>query len=107
MIKSEKLSKFKQIRHGFFDKKGGKSKGIYESLNCGKGSLDNKNNVNKNLRIACNKITRSYKKLILLNQVHSNKFYYLKETGPINKKKNCSRCTDNKTKENYNWCFNS
>ena len=29
---------------------------------------------------------RSYKKLILLHQVHSNKFYYLKETGPINKK---------------------
>ena len=45
MIKSEKLSKFKQIRHGFFDRKGGKSEGIYESLNCGKGSLDNKNNV--------------------------------------------------------------
>ena len=87
MIKSEKLSKFKQIRHGFFDRKGGKSKGIYESLNCGKGSLDNKNNVNKNLRISCNKIARSYKKLILLHQVHSNKFYYLKETGPINKKK--------------------
>ena len=87
MIKSEKLSKFKQIRHGFFNRKGGKSKGIYESLNCGKGSLDNKNNVNKNLRIACNKIARSYKKLILLHQVHSNKFYYLKETGPINKKK--------------------
>ena len=87
MIKSEKLSKFKQIRHGFFNRKGGKSKGIYESLNCGKGSRDNKNNVNKNLRIACNKIARSYKKLILLHQVHSNKFYYLKETGLINKKK--------------------
>ena len=42
MIKSKKLSKFKQINHGFFDKKGGKSTGIYKSLNCGIGSSDSK-----------------------------------------------------------------
>ena len=31
MIKSKKLSKFKEISHGFFDRKGGSSKGIYKS----------------------------------------------------------------------------
>ena len=36
---------FKNITHGFFSKKGGVSKGIYNSLNCGKSSLDLENNV--------------------------------------------------------------
>ena len=78
MIKSKKLSECKAIVHGFFNRKGGVSKGIYESLNCGIGSSDNKNNVKKNLRIACKKISPSYKKLFLLNQIHSNKFHFLK-----------------------------
>ena len=64
MIKSKKLSKFQQINHGFFDKKGGKSTGIYKSLNCGIGSSDSKKNVLYNLNIVCKivynqKITRS------------------------------------------------
>ena len=32
MIKSKKLSKIKTIKHGFFNKTGGKSKKIYKSL---------------------------------------------------------------------------
>ena len=76
MYYSKKLSKYSSISHCFLNRNGGYSKGIYKSLNCGKGSLDNKNNVNKNLRIACKKINSSYKKLILLNQIHSNKFYF-------------------------------
>ena len=77
MIKSKKLSKFKEIKHGFFNKKGGKSKGIYKSLNCGIGSSDSKRNVRNNLNIICKKINCSYRKLILLNQIHSNKFYFI------------------------------
>ena len=76
MYYSYKLSKYNSISHCFLSRKGGNSKGIYKSLNCGKGSLDNKYNVNKNLRIACKKISSSYKKLILLNQIHSSKFYF-------------------------------
>jgi Uncharacterized conserved protein len=41
------LSKFKNISHGFFGRKGGFSKGIYKSLNCGAGSLDEKNMLKK------------------------------------------------------------
>ena len=33
----------------FFNKKNGFSKGIYKSLNCGKGSFDSKKNIKKNL----------------------------------------------------------
>ena len=58
MIVSKKLSKFKEISHGFFNNKGGCSTGIYKSLNCGLGSKDNKTKVIKNLRIVKNKIKK-------------------------------------------------
>ena len=87
MIKSKKLSKFQEIKHGFFNKEGGKSKGIYKSLNCGIGSSDTKKNVRNNLKIVCKKINCSSKKLILLNQIHSNKFYFIDKNFKFNKKK--------------------
>ncbi len=89
MIKSKKLSKYKTVRHGFFDRKGGKSKGIYKSLNCGMGSSDNKKNIKQNLRIVCQKLSLHYKKIFLLNQIHSNKFHFLNK----NYKKNNIKLT--------------
>ena len=77
MIKSKILNQFKNIEHGFFDRKGGISRGIYKSLNCGSGSFDKKINIKKNLNIVLNKIKYKKKNLILLNQMHSDKFYYL------------------------------
>ena len=79
MIKSKILNQFKNIEHGFFDRKGGISRGIYKSLNCEPGSFDKKINIKKNLNIVLNKIKYKKKNLILLNQMHSNKFYYLKK----------------------------
>ncbi len=76
MIKSKKIQKFKNIKHGFFNNIGGVSSGIYKSLNCGIGSHDNKKNVIKNLKIVSNKIG-SKKKIILLHQLHSNKIYFV------------------------------
>ena len=87
MIKSKKLSKFQDIKHGFFNKKGGKSVGIFKSLNCGIGSSDIKKNVRNNLKIVCKKINCSSKKLILLNQIHSNKFYFISKNFEFNKKR--------------------
>jgi len=87
LIKSRKLSKYKKINHGFFNKKGGQSKGIYKSLNCGIGSSDNKKNIKKNLRFVCKKINPTYKKLVLLNQIHSNKFHFLNKNYKNYKKK--------------------
>ena len=81
MFYSKKLLKQKNIRHCFFNRKGGKSKGIYKSLNCGKGSLDKKNYVNTNLIIASKKISKSSNKLVLLNQVHSNKYFFIKDNN--------------------------
>jgi YfiH family protein len=83
VIRSKKLSKFKSIKHAFFNKLGGKSTGIFKSLNCGSGSSDKKN-VLENLKIVCNKIRTRPKKIFLLNQVHSNKFHYINKNSKFN-----------------------
>ncbi len=77
MIKSKKLLKIKNIKHGFFNKNGGKSKKIYKSLNCGPGSKDNPSNVKKNLKIALKKISKIAKNIFLLHQIHGSKFVYI------------------------------
>jgi YfiH family protein len=87
LIKSKKLSKFREIEHSFFNRLGGKSIGIYKSLNCGPGSLDNKKNILKNLDLVQKKIKFGLNKIVLLNQVHSNKFYYIDKTSKLNHKK--------------------
>ena len=79
MIKSKKLSKIKKLKHGFFNSKGGISKNIYKSLNCGPGSKDKSSNVRKNLELVRKKIKYSAKDIFLLNQIHSNKFIYIDE----------------------------
>ena len=79
MIKSKKLSKIKNLKHGFFNRIGGKSKKIYNSLNCGPGSKDNYSSVKKNLQIVKKKISRNAKNIFLLHQIHSNKFVYINQ----------------------------
>ena len=86
MFRSKKLLKYKTISHYFFDRKGGYSKGIFKSLNCGIRSTDNKSNVKKNLKVVSNKISSSHKDLVLLNQVHSNKFHFLNKNFKSYKK---------------------
>ena len=87
MITSKKLSKQKKISHGFFNRNGGSSNGIYKSLNCGPGSNDKKNLIKQNLKIAKNKISRKSKNIFLLNQIHSNKFIFIGKNFRFNKKR--------------------
>ncbi len=87
MIFSKKLKKFNNIKHGFFSRKGGVSTGIYKSLNCGIGSYDKKKNILKNLKIVSKKIGCSQKKLVLLNQKHSNKFSFIRANYKFDKKR--------------------
>ena len=87
MISSKKLKQFKGIKHGFFNRNGGKSSGLYKSLNCGIGSLDKKKNVLKNLKIVSKKIGCSKKKLILMHQMHSNKFNFIDKKYKFSGKK--------------------
>ena len=50
-------------------------------------SSDNKINILKNLEIVRNKIKTKSKQIVLLNQVHSNKFYYIGKNSKINNNK--------------------
>ena len=77
MITSKILLKQKKISHGFFNSKGGKSIGIYSSLNCGPGSNDKKRNIKLNLKIVKNRISKKSKKIFLMHQTHSNKTIFL------------------------------
>ena len=86
MFYSNNLKKLKKIKHCFFSKRNGFSKGIYKSLNCGKGSNDNKIDVDKNLSFVAKKMGVKKNKLILMHQTHSNKVVEVKRNNY--KKKN-------------------
>jgi len=73
MFYSENLKKNNNIEHCFFSRKNGVSKGVYESLNCGIGSNDDKLNVQKNLDVVSKKFNIETKQLVLMHQTHSNK----------------------------------
>ena len=86
MITSKKLNKLNGISHGFFNRCGGKSKGIYKSLNCGPGSNDKRINIYENLKIVKSKINNDCKNIVLLNQIHSNKFIFINKNYKKKKK---------------------
>ena len=73
MFYSKKLRRIKEVKHCFFSRKNGFSKGIYKGLNCGRGSKDSKKNINKNLDFVSKKIKVSKDKLVLMYQTHSNR----------------------------------
>jgi len=86
LIKSKLINKYRGISHGFFNMFGGYSVGIYKSLNCGVGSNDKKINISKNLKKVCKKISCSKNKLVLLNQIHSNKVISINKIPKIKPK---------------------
>ena len=81
MFYSNNLKKLKKIKHCFFSKRNGFSKGIYKSLNCGKGSNDSKIDVDKNLSFVAKKMGVKKNKLILMHQTHSNKVVEVKRNN--------------------------
>ena len=81
MFYSKRLKKFNHIKHCFFSRKKGFSKGLYKGLNCGRGSKDNKKNISKNLRYVSKKMMIDKKKLILMYQTHSNKVVEIKKNN--------------------------
>jgi YfiH family protein len=78
MFYSKKLKRFKEIKHCFFSKKNGYSKGIYKSLNCGHGSKDNIKNIQKNLKLVAKKMSVNSENLVLMHQTHSNNVIEIK-----------------------------
>jgi YfiH family protein len=58
------------VEHGFFGRRGGVSSGVYESLNCGPGSSDDRERVLENRRRATAALSPDAR-LVTLYQVHS------------------------------------
>jgi YfiH family protein len=73
MFFSKRLKNISNLKHCFFSRKNGVSKGIYNSLNCGINSKDNKENVIQNINIVSKKLNCEKKPIIALNQNHGNK----------------------------------
>lgn len=60
------------VRHGFFTRRGGASSGIYEGLNCGPGSQDQRETVSMNRARAAAALDLEPAWLLSVNQVHSS-----------------------------------
>jgi hypothetical protein len=67
------------IRHAFFTRRGGVSKGIYTSLNCGLGSGDDQGAVRDNRARAMAAIDLPVEALFTNHQVHSNTVFVIED----------------------------
>ncbi|MDX1736785.1 MAG: peptidoglycan editing factor PgeF [Alphaproteobacteria bacterium] len=65
------------IKHGFFTRRGGVSQGIYQGLNCGSGSSDNKDHIEENRKKVAQALGKEANHLLSLYQIHSNEVYIL------------------------------
>lgn len=70
MIEANNLSRIPEIRHGFFTRIGGFSKGIYWALNCGFGSSDDPEHVARNREIVTTSLGLVPEELVTVNQCH-------------------------------------
>ncbi|MEQ8267272.1 MAG: peptidoglycan editing factor PgeF [Parvibaculum sp.] len=71
MLKAKPLDVLSHVRHGFFTRQGGASKGVYASLNCGYGSDDDKACVSENRKRVAEKLSVEPEKLLTVHQIHS------------------------------------
>lgn len=71
-----KITEFEQsglVKHCFTTKRGGVSRGIYESMNLRVNSEDLRKNIFRNFEIICREIGTEPERLVLSNQVHQDK----------------------------------
>lgn len=71
IVRSSVLSALPGIRHGWFTREGGVSGGLYQSLNTGYGSKDDRANVTENRGRIADALQVRRDRLVTLYQVHS------------------------------------
>lgn len=71
MLTAKPLDILTHVRHGFFTREGGVSKGIYATLNCGYGSNDDPGAVRENRARAAQGLSVEPEKLLTVYQIHS------------------------------------
>lgn len=82
LVTCPKFKEFSSIRHGFFTRKGGVSKGIFEGLNVGYGSHDDLELVSQNRQLAMQAFQTTEERLCTLYQVHSSKAMAVTQPWP-------------------------
>jgi len=82
MITLDLLNHSSGIRHAFFTRQGGVSRGSFESLNCGFGSGDASGTVARNRAIAMERLGFSPDRLVTCYQVHSNSVITVEKPWP-------------------------
>lgn len=70
-LQSPLLATVPGVRHGFFSRRGGVSKGLYEGLNVGRGSNDDADDVQENRRRVADWFGRAPDALNTCYQIHS------------------------------------
>ena len=76
----------RNIKHCFFSRKNGSSKGVYRSLNCGPGSKDKKVNIKKNLNKISKFLNIKSNYLKLMHQEHSSRIIQINKNNVMKKK---------------------
>jgi hypothetical protein len=71
-LKSALLDEVSGVRHAFFTRQGGVSMGVYDSLNAGVGSKDDKEAVQENRARAAAELGVELSHLLTCYQIHSN-----------------------------------
>ena len=73
-------SRLSPLAHGFFTRKGGVSEGVYEGLNCGTGSCDDRGAVIENKARVAQDLGLTSDALLGVHQVHSDKVLIADQT---------------------------
>lgn len=71
MISISALNEISAVRHGFFTREGGVSDGVYASLNCGLGSMDDPDKISVNRQKIAEVFNLGPESLATLSQIHS------------------------------------
>jgi YfiH family protein len=80
--RASNLESIRGLAHGFFGRTGGVSKDVYDSLNCGPGSADTRDNVIENRRRASEALAPGTA-LVTLHQIHSANAIRVNAPWPI------------------------
>ncbi len=81
VFRFENLSRFEELAHGVFSRKGGVSSGPFDSLNVGFGVGDDADNVERNREVVSKALGDL--PLACLRQVHSDKIKVLGDGAPL------------------------
>ena len=81
MITLPSLARAPRVRHAFFTREGGVSRGLHASLNCGYGSADDPANVAENRARAAGQLGLSSDRLLTVHQIHSTRVLTVTEGG--------------------------